>query len=158
MQATKTLTKIIKRSGSKEPFAPYKITRAIFKAGKATGEFDQETAKRLTVRVVNLIHQLIEDHAPSVEEIQDIVEDVLITSPYRKTAKAYILYREQHAQIREIANKFNTDLVSRYLNKDDWRVNENSNMAFSLQGLNQYISSEISKTYWLNKVYPDEIK
>lgn len=158
MEATKTLTEVVKRNGSAEAFNPYKITAAIAKAGEATSEFDYSVARKLTLRVLNLLHQLDKDNPPTVEEIQDVVEDVLLTSPFRKTAKAYILYREQHAQIREITNKFNTDLVTRYLNKDDWRVNENSNMAFSLQGLNHYISSEVSKVYWLNKVYPHEIK
>lgn len=160
MDSVKTLTKIIKRNGAEEYFNPHKITLAIQKAGEATGEFDLEMAKKLTVRAVNLIHQFAnaKDHAPSVEEIQDIVEEVLLTSLFRKTARAYILYRAQHAQIREIANQFNTDLVARYLNQEDWRVNENSNMAFSLQGLNHYISSEVSKVYWLNKVYPSDIK
>ncbi|MCA9398339.1 MAG: ribonucleoside triphosphate reductase, partial [Candidatus Omnitrophica bacterium] len=77
---------------------------------------------------------------------------------YLKTARAYIVYREQHKQIREITSKFNTNLVNQYLDQLDWRVNENSNMAYSLQGLNHYISSEISKTYWLNQVYPPAIK
>ena len=157
-EATKILISVIKRNGKEELFNPSKITVALQKAGEATGEFGQETAQKLTMRVVNLIHQMLKEHSLSVEGIQDIVEDVLLTSPYRRAAKAYILYREQHAQIREIANRFNTDLVTRYLNKDDWRVNENSNMAFSLQGLNHYISSEVSKVYWLNKVYPPEIK
>lgn len=157
-ETTKTLTSVIKRNGKEEVFNPGKITSAIGKAGEATGEFGHEMAQKLTVRVVNLIHQLVKDQPHSVEEIQDIVEEVLLTSPYRKSAKAYILYREQHAQIREIANKFNTDLVTRYLSKEDWRVNENSNMAFSLQGLNHYISAEVSKGYWLGKVYPREIK
>ncbi len=158
MEATKTLIKVIKRNGSEEFFNPHKITSAIRKAGEATGEFDEIIARKLTLRVLNLLHQLDMEHPPTVEKIQDIVEEVLLTSPFRKTAKAYILYREQHSQIREIANKFNTDLVTRYLNKEDWKVNENSNMAFSLQGLNHYISSEVSQAYWLNKVYPQEIR
>lgn len=158
MDTVKTLTKIIKRDGTEETFNPHKITAAIQKAGEATGEFEETTAKKLMVRVVNIIHQLVKDHPPSVEEVQDIVEEVLFSSPFRKTARAYILYREQHSQIRDVANKFNTDLVARYLSQDDWRVHENSNMAFSLQGLNHYISSEVSKVYWLNKVYPQEIK
>jgi len=83
---------------------------------------------------------------------------VLITSPYLKTAKAYIVYREEHARIREIVSKANSDLVDQYLNRLDWQVNENSNMSFSLQGLNNYISSEISKIYWLNRIYPKEIR
>lgn len=157
-EAAQTLATVIKRNGKEEVFDSGKIAAAIQKAGEAAGEFGHDAAQKLTVRVVNLIHQLLKKHPPSVEEIQDIVEDVLLTSPWRKSAKAYILYREQHAQIREIANKFNTDLVTRYLNKEDWRVNENSNMAFSLQGLNHYISAEVSKVYWLNKVYPREIK
>lgn len=158
MQKTRRLLKIIKRNGRTESFDPRKICRAISKAGTATGEFDLSMAKKLTVRVLNILDQLMEDHSPSVEEIQDIVEDVLLTSPYRPTAKAYILYRDQHAQIRKIAGQFNTNLVGRYLNQEDWKVNENSNMAYSLQGLNHYISSEISKTYWLNQIYSKSIK
>jgi len=150
-------TKIRKRDGRIVEFDAKKITNAIAKAGKATGEFNRETAKKLTLRVLNLAQQLIHG-IPTVEEIQDIVEEVLLTSPYRKTAKAYILYREQHAKIREIAAKANADLVDQYLKRLDWQVNENSNMAYSLQGLNHYISSEISKIYWLNRIYPPEIR
>jgi len=150
-------TKIRKRDGRIVEFDAEKITNAIAKAGKATGEFDREIAKKLTLKVLNLAQQLIHG-IPTVEEIQDIVEEVLLTSPYRKTAKAYILYREQHAKIREIAAKANVDLVDQYLKRLDWQVNENSNMTYSLQGLNHYISSEISKIYWLNKIYPPEVK
>jgi len=86
------------------------------------------------------------------------VEEVLLSSVYRRTAKAYILYREQHARTREITTKADIDLVDHYLEQLDWKVNENSNMAFSLQGLNNYISSDISKIYWLNRIYPPEIR
>ncbi len=158
MQTTLILTKIVKRDGRQEDFNPQKIAGAIKKAGEATGEFGEEVAQKLTVRVVNIAQQILIQPSPSVEEIQDIVEDVLLTSPYKKTAKAYILYRQQHAQIREIVSRSNTDLVDQYLNKIDWKVNENSNMAFSLQGLNYYVSSEISKIYWLNKIYPEGVK
>ena len=111
----------------------------------------------MTVRVVNIAQQMFIDN-PTVEGIQDIVEDVLLSSPYRKAAKSYIIYRQQHAEMREIISQFNTDLVDKYLDQNDWRVNENSNMAYSLQGLNHYISSEVSKLYWLNRIYPAEIK
>ncbi len=150
--------KIRKRDGRIVKFDPERITNAISKAGAATGEFDRDTAEKLTIRVLAIAQQVIKDRIPTVEEIQDIVEDVLMASPYRKTAKAYIIYREQHARIREIISKANTDLVDQYLNKIDWEVNENSNMSFSLQGLNNYISSKISKVYWLNKIYPEEIR
>ena len=150
--------KVRKRDGRIVKFDPERITNAISKAGQATGEFGRDIAKKLTLRVLNLAQQAISDDIPSVEEIQDIVEEVLLTSPYKKTAKAYIIYREQHARIREITAKANVDLVDQYLEKIDWQVNENSNMSFSLQGLNNYISSEISKVYWLNKIYPPEIR
>lgn len=86
------------------------------------------------------------------------MEEVLLASPFKKTAKAYILYRDQHARIREMVQKADLDLIDRYLERLDWKVQENSNMAYSLQGLNNYISSEISKTYWLNKIYTPEVR
>lgn len=158
MENEQLLTMIIKRNGSQEKFNPNKITNAICKAGLATGEYPEEIGKKLSIRVLNLVQQIFTHRPPNVEEIQDIVEEVLLTSPYKKTAKAYIIYRDQHAKIREITSKSNVEMVDQYLEKIDWKVNENSNMAFSLQGLNQYISSEVSKIYWLNKIYPPEIK
>jgi anaerobic ribonucleoside-triphosphate reductase len=149
---------IIKRDGNKVAFISEKISSAIQKAGEATGEFGKDVAKRLTMRVLNLAHELILHRLPTVEEVQDIVEEVLISSQYIKTAKAYIIYRDQHAKIREIVSNADVDLIDTYLEQLDWQVNENSNMAYSLQGLNNYISSEISKIYWLNKIYPPEIR
>jgi len=150
--------KIRKRDGRIVKFNPQKITSAILKAGQATGEFDEKIAKKLTLKILNLAQQAITHRIPTVEEIQDVVEEILLASPYRKTAKAYIIYREQHARIREITAKADVDLVEQYLKQTDWQVNENSNMTFSLQGLNNYVSSEISKIYWLNKIYSKEIK
>ncbi|WP_035588745.1 ribonucleoside triphosphate reductase [Hippea jasoniae] len=149
--------KIIKRDGRIVDFDAGKITAAIAKAGKATGEFGKEIAEKLTLKVLSLASDYFKQ-TPTVEGIQDIVEEVLLNSPFKKTAKAYILYREQHAQLRELKNKADINLVDKYLNKADWEVKENSNMSFSLQGLNNYISSSVSKTYWLNKIYPSSIK
>lgn len=149
---------ILKRDLTKEAFDLQKITRAIEKAGKVTNEFDEEMAKKLSFRVVNVAQQALETDTPTVEEIQDIVEEILLSSPFKKTAKAYIIYRDQHAKIREIVSKAEVKLIDQYLEKLDWQVKENSNMAYSLQGLNNYIASEVSKTYWLNKIYPPEIK
>lgn len=151
-------TKLKKRNGKIVPFDREKISRAIYMAGTATGEFGKETAELLSMRVLNMILQLITDDLPEVERIQDIVEEVLLASPYKKTAKAYIIYRDQHSRIRELASKAGVQLIDQYLEKLDWQVNENSNMAYSLQGLNNYIASEVSKTYWLNKIYPPEIR
>ncbi|MBN2410531.1 ribonucleoside triphosphate reductase [candidate division KSB1 bacterium] len=156
--ALKTFRKIVKRNGAVVDFDSLKITAAIAKAGSATGEFDNETAKLLTIKTLSLAQHILNDNITTVEQIQDIVEEVLLASPYKKTAKAYIIYREQHAKIREITSKFNVDLVDQYLTKADWKVNENSNMSFSLQGLNNYISAEVSKVYWLNNIYPTYIK
>ena len=150
--------KIRKRNGDIVPFDSRKIIQAIRHAGEATGEFGWDEARQLTVRVLNLAQQVVPHEQPAVEEIQDIVEEVLLASPYKKTAKAYIIYREQHARIRDIVSQADVDLIDQYLDKLDWQVKENSNMAYSLQGLNNYVSSEISKIYWLNKIYPPEVR
>ncbi|MBN1829390.1 MAG: ribonucleoside triphosphate reductase [Deltaproteobacteria bacterium] len=151
-------SKILKRNGELVKFEAGKITSAIAKAGAATGEFDEKTAGRLTLKVLAMIGQLYDGRLFSVEDAQDIVEEVLLSSPYRSTAKAYIIYRDQHARLREITSKMEVEMVDQYLQKMDWKINENSNMDYSLQGLNNYISSEVSKAYWLNKIYPAEIK
>ncbi len=150
--------KVRKRDGRLVKFNAEKITNAIAKAGNATQEFDSKVAKRLTIKVLNLAEKLFDSKIMTVEEIQDIVEEVLLASIYRKTARSYIIYREQHARLREIANKMEVDLVDQYLKKKDWKINENSNMDYSLQGLNNYISSEVSKVYWLNEIYSPDVR
>lgn len=150
--------KIRKRNGRVVPFAADKITMAILKAGRATGEFGGPEARRLTIRVLALAQTMLPNATLEVETIQDLVEEVLLASPYKKTAKAYILYRDQHARIREMVHKADVNLIESYLERLDWQVEENSNMAYSLQGLNNYIASEVSKVYWLNKIYTPEVR
>lgn len=149
---------IKKRDGRIVPFDSSKITTAVAKAGKATGEFGEREAKKMTLKVLTLAHELRLGPLPEVEEIQDIVERVLLDSLYHKTAKAYILYREQHNQIRNIMTRAHVDLVDNYIQKLDWKIKENSNMSYSLQGLNNYISSDVTKEYWLNRIYPPEVR
>ena len=149
---------IKKRYGEIVEFDPSKIKSAISKAGKATREFGEKEAGKLTRKVLDRARELEIGSTPDVEEIQDMVERVLLQSPFFKTAKAYILYREQHAQIRAIAIKASVDLVQNYLRNLDWKINENSNMSYSLQGLNNYISSDITSEYWLSHIYPPEIR
>ncbi|MFW5908878.1 MAG: ribonucleoside triphosphate reductase, partial [Desulfosalsimonas sp.] len=151
-------THIKKRNGRVVQFDASKITSAIAKAGSATGEFDEQMARKLMLRVLTLAHEAQLSSPPEVEEIQDIVERVLIESPFHKTAKAYILYREQHAQIRNITTLANVELVENYVQQMDWKIRENSNMSFSLQGLNNYISSDVTAEYWLNRIYPPEVR
>jgi len=152
------IEKIKKRDGRVVEFDSSKITIAIEKAGSATGEFTDREARKMTLRVLTLVHDLRLGPTPDVEEVQDIVERVLLDSPYYKTAKAYILYREQHSQIRNMTTAINVDLVENYIQKLDWKIKENSNMCYSLQGLNNYISSDITAEYWLNRIYPPEIR
>ncbi len=152
------LTKIVKRNGRVTDFDASKITSALHKAGLASGEYGIEAARQMTMRVLALYQSLDRDGLPTVEAIQDLVEEVLLMSPYKKSAKAYILYRDQHSRIRELVNKADVDLIDSYLNRSDWKVQENSNMAYSLQGLNNYVSSEVSKVYWLNKIYTQDIR
>lgn len=149
---------IKKRNGSIVEFDSSKITVAIAEAGKATGTFEEREARKLTLRVLTLAHELRLGPTPEVEEIQDIVERVLLDSPFYKAAKAYILYRDQHARIRQMATRANVDLVDHYIQKLDWKIKENSNMCYSLQGLNNYISSDVTSEYWLNSIYPPEIR
>jgi ribonucleoside-triphosphate reductase len=149
---------IQKRDGRVLEFDSSHITRAITKAGEATGEFGPREARKLTLRVLTLAHELRLGAQSTVEAIQDIVERVLLDSPFYRSAKAYILYREQHAQLRQMATQANVDLVEHYICKLDWKVKENSNMSYSLQGLNNYISSDVTSEYWLNRIYPPEVR
>ena len=150
------LTEIIKRGGGKVPFDESKICKAIAKAGAATGEFGTAEAEELTKKV---IHQLEKhENEVHVEEVQDLVERTLMLSPYKKSAKSYIVYRDQHAQMRAYATSASLGLVDKYIDRADWQVKENSNMEYSLQGLNNYVFGEVSKTYWLNKIYPKEVR
>jgi len=154
------LTQIKKRDGRIVDFDINKITNAVFKAGQSTGEFNFRVAKTLASKIVkNLEKNYKDDEVPSVEEIQDEVEKTLISSELHDTAKAYILYRDQHNRLRQIVNKIDPkDLMEGYLNQMDWRIKENANMAFSLQGLNIHVSSAISTQYWLEKVYSPTVK
>ena len=148
---------IRKRSGKTARFDMEKIIRALENAGRATEEFDRVTAQKLAKKVIAKAEAEVKNKVPTVEQIQDFAEAILITSPYKKTAKAYILYRDQHKHIREMTEAAHVDLIDSYIGDLDWRIKENSNMGYSLQGLNNFISSEVSKTYWLNKIYPQEI-
>jgi ribonucleoside-triphosphate reductase len=157
---SETISKLIKRSGEIVNFDQDKITRAIYKAGLAVSVDDRHLAKKLTDQVVLRLNQKFHKNSiPAVEEVQDIVEEVLIESKLIKIAKAYILYRDQHRQLRDIGKVTSDDkLMEDYLGQADWRLKENSNMSFSVQGLNNYIASSISARYWLNKMYPENIR
>jgi anaerobic ribonucleoside-triphosphate reductase len=148
-----------KRDGRLEPFDQERITNAIWKAAKAVGGKDREQSKLISDQVmVELRNRFGEDGCPTVEEIQDLVEKMLIENGRAQTAKAYILYRKQHQDMRELAALLSSaDLVDQYLEIEDWRVKENSNMSYSLQGLNNYLSSTVIAKYWISRIYPSRI-
>ncbi len=126
------ITKIKKRDGSVVHFDLFKIQNAIVKAVDVTEEFDKKISKILAEKVLNILVYKFKNKIPSVEDIQDTVETILIAENYPKTAKAYILYREEHAKIRErqkeILHGFTTKLpftdnaliviAERYLKRD----------------------------------------
>jgi len=148
-----------KRDGKLEPFDQERITNAIWNAAKAVGGRDRELAKRISDEVIAVLkNRFGEEGVPTVEEIQDTVEKRLIENGKAQTAKAYILYRKQHQDMRELAALLSSsDLVDQYLEVEDWRVKENSNMSYSLQGLNNYLSSTVIAKYWITRIYPDSI-
>ena len=155
------ITQVRKRDKTIVDFDQSRIEEAIYKAITATGQGDGEISKTLSLQVVKLLNRRFKkDDIPTVEEIQDVVEEVLILEELVDTAKAYILYREQRRRIREATLLFDesTEAVDKYLQELDWQVKENANMAYSLQGLNQYSVSSVAKKYWLNKIYPKEVR
>ena len=160
MNSTEALPKfVIKRDGSVKDFDITKIANALAKAGKATGEFDDATANRIThIEVVRHL-QKNDLTTPTIEQIQDAVENALFDTGYRKTLRAYIVYREQRAKMRD-ARKSLVDVESsmnEYLLQQDWRVNANANQGYSLGGLILNVSGKVVANYWLNFVYPPEV-
>jgi len=155
------ITKVQKRDGRIVDFDFDRIINAIFKAITATGQGDEAKAKKIADDVLKLFKRRFKNNGvPGVEQVQDIIEEVLIMEGLVDTAKSYILYREQRRRIREaaVASDEAVERVDQYLERMDWEVQENANMAFSLQGLNHYAVSYIVKKYWLNKIYPKEIR
>ncbi|MGC9349978.1 MAG: anaerobic ribonucleoside-triphosphate reductase, partial [Anaerolineae bacterium] len=154
---------VVKRDGTVVPFDRQRIENAIYAAARAAGNGVGRTwAETLSWAVTALLTERLDGNGapPHVEEIQDIVEEVLVKSGNPKVAKAYILYRQQRAQARKTQRMLldSEKLVDDYLQRADWRVNENSNMNYSLQGLNFYLASSIAARYWLERIYPPEVQ
>lgn len=154
-----SFTNIVKRNGEIHLFKPEKIENAIFKAMRAIGSPDRKLASILCQNVLSLISQnLAKNKIPSVECVQDLVEKVLFKNGDFKLLKAYLLYRNQHTQIRNFKEKLsNLDSMDAYLTESDWKVKESANSSYSLQGLNQHISTEVTSQYWLTKLYSERV-
>lgn len=157
--------KIIKRNQEVTSFEREKIEAAVFKALVVTGsERSRKTLKNLSVSITDrVIHDIsidTKDQLPSVEQIQDAVEIALMVMGEHETAKTYIKYRYKHLEQRE-SKKSAMDILSLfddYIGKNDWQIKENSNMSYSLQGLNNHIIAKATKHFWLNQVYSESVK
>lgn len=154
-----SFSQVTKRDGTLAPFDSTKIYDAILKAGQATSEFSEQEAWLLTAKVLKVLEHKFSESLPSIEQIQDIVEQVLISDNYFKTAKAYILYRDQRSRMRS-DKKVMVDVessINEYLEKLDWRVNANANQGYSNGGLILNVSGKVTANYWLSHVYPAEV-
>jgi len=161
VKAKNSIEKVKKRDGTIVAFDAVKIASAVHKALEASGQGNGEISKKVSDKVINLLNRRFKKgEVPNIEQIQDIVEEALMLEDLVDTAKSYILYREQRRAIREASkvSDESSEKIDSYLKEVDWQVKENANMTFSLQGLNQYVGSFISKKYWLNKIYPKEIR
>ena len=150
---------VIRRDGSSVPFDERKIESAILRAGRATGEFGTEEARLLTRQAIKVLRHRFPHLHPQVEQIQDVVEQSLISANYFATMRAYVVYREQHQKLRQ-DKKTVVDVgasVNEYLEQSDWRVNANANQGYSLGGLILNVSGKVIANYWLNHVYAPEL-
>jgi ribonucleoside-triphosphate reductase (formate) len=153
------INSVRKRDGRLVSFEKDKIANAIFKSAQDVGGHDKEEAARLAGIVAEELEEKFSNKIPTVEDVQDAVEKVLIEKGHAKVAKNYILHRQKKADLRE-TKEFIVDsikLVDDYIGKEDWRVYENANATYSVPGLLFYSASTISTFYALNHIYTKEI-
>lgn len=155
----KLIELILKRDGSTQKFEQEKITNAIYKAAVACGGSDINTARDLSQQVVEIADKIYHDKIPTVEQVQDIVEKVLIENRHAKVAKAYILYREKRTAARQENALIGAtiEMFNKYLGGKTWMTKENANMQHSVAGLNNFVRESFTKGYWLNEIYPSEV-
>jgi len=150
---------VIKRDGSRAPFEAARIRSAIQRAGKATGEFGEDEAHLITGQVLKVLRHRFLKEPPTIEQIQDVVEQALISANHFATLRAYAVYREQRSRLRQ-DRKTVVDVtasVNEYLEQSDWRVSANANQGYSLGGLILNLSGKVIANYWLSQVYPPEV-
>ncbi|WP_132546390.1 ribonucleoside triphosphate reductase [Rhodovulum euryhalinum] len=150
---------VVNRDGQTVTFDAGRIARAIARAGEATGELDAAEAARLADQVVRVLSYRHAGGAPGIEDIQDAVEQALIGANRMATVRAYAVYREQHARLREDRRTL-VDVersINEYLDRSDWRVNANANQGYSLGGMILNTSGKVTANYWLSHIYPPEV-
>ena len=150
---------VTKRDGARVAFDGAKIASALARAGAASGEFGADRASALADAIARSLVPNEPGPPIHVEAIQDRVEAALLDADHRKTARAYIVYRERHARLRDDRRTI-VDVaasVNEYLDREDWRVNANANQGYSLGGLILNVSGKVVANYWLSQVYAPEI-
>ena len=150
---------VVLRNGQRVPFDAERIRAALASAGQASGEYGAEEAALLTAQVTKVLIHRFHGEAPTVEQIQDVAEQTLIAANHLATARAYIVYREQHATLRADKQTL-VDVessINEYLTRADWRVNANANQGYSLGGLILNVAGKVTANYWLSHVYTPEI-
>ncbi|MCI6507988.1 MAG: ribonucleoside triphosphate reductase [Bacilli bacterium] len=155
------MLQVKKRDGKVVEFNITKIENAIKKAFEAVNKaYSQDIIELLALRVTANFNDKVENGVISVEDIQDSVEVILIQASYVDVAKAYILYRKQHENMRNIKSTIldYKDAVNNYLKINDWRVKENSTVTYSVGGLILSNSGAITANYWLSEIYDSEIE
>ena len=151
--------RIIKRDGAEVPFEAKRITVALAKAGRATGDFGEDEAQLLTQRTLKVLRHRFAGSAPTVEQVQDVVEQMLVDANHTRTFRAYATYRDQRHRLRQDRRTL-VDVASsveEYVDRADWRVQANANQGYSLGGLILNVSGKVTANYWLSHVYPPEI-
>lgn len=151
---------LLKRDGSVREFDVEKIVSAVARAGKATREFDAERAREIVETIVmKRLGDVRSGRTLHVEEVQDAVEHALFEAGCFTTLRAYIVYRESRAKVRNAKQSWvNVESsINEYLDQIDWRVNANANQGYSLGGLILNVSGKVVANYWLSYIYPQEV-
>ena len=153
------MIKVIKRDGSKVMFDITKISKAISKAFESVNKaYDESQINMLALQVSSRFDSRIHENEISVEDIQDLVEQVLMEAGFTDVAKSYILYRKNHEKIRNNNTLLDyKKIVDNYIKEADWRVKENSTVTYSIGGLILSNSGAITANYWLSEIYDEEI-
>ncbi len=151
--------KVKKRDGRVVEFDAVRITSGIFKAAESVGGDDRERAEEVSNEVVKRIQSKYnKKRVVTTEEIGDTVKETLKDMGHGKTAVAFELFIDLRNKVKNINSLVDAEkLVKEYIGEEDWRVKENSNMAYSWQGLNNHISSSVQANYWLYSIYPKQI-
>jgi len=158
-QKKKTTLKVRKRDGRIVKFERERIETGIFKAAENVGGKDRQRAVEITDEVVKRIQEKYKGKKViKTEAIAEIIKQTLIDQGHGKTSISFGLFVDLKNQIRNIKSLIDANtLVKEYIDNEDWQVNENSNMTYSWQGLNNFISSTVQANYWLHSIYPKDI-